>query len=244
MRGRARELLAAGETLSAVSRLLGVSRATLRDWRDRAGAEYGPVDCPLCTNGKPAAGPYAHLLGLYLGDGCLSVGKKQVYALRVACDNKYPRLIDEAEASMCAVHPTRPVRRVQATGYISVVSYWKHWPCHFPQHGSGPKHLREIKLTDWQRNLVIAEPGPFLRGLFHSDGCRVTNWTTRPVGGMQKRYEYPRYQFSNESADIMELCQWALDLLAIPWRMPRRNALSVARREGVAVLDRHIGPKS
>jgi hypothetical protein len=50
--------------------------------------------------------------------------------------------------------------------------------------------------------------------------------------------------FSNESADIMRLCQWALDLLEIPWRMPRRNALSVARREAVARLDEYVGPKS
>jgi hypothetical protein len=42
----------------------------------------------------------------------------------------------------------------------------------------------------------------------------------------------------------MALCQWALDLLEIPWRMPRRNALSVARREAVEALDRFIGPKS
>ncbi|GAA3544278.1 hypothetical protein GCM10022235_10150 [Kribbella ginsengisoli] len=221
-----------------------MSRATLRDWRDRVGSESDPVDCPLCTNGKPPAGPYAHLLGLYLGDGCLSAGKKQVYALRVACDNKYPRLIHEAEASIRAVHPSRPVHRTQAVGYISVVSYWKHWPCLFPQHGPGPKHLRQIKLAEWQRDLVTEEPGGFLRGLFHSDGCRVANWATRRVAGELKRYEYPRYQFSNESSDIMALCQWALDLLAIPWRMPRPNALSVAKRQAVPSLDQHVGPKS
>jgi hypothetical protein len=72
----------------------------------------------------------------------------------------------------------------------------------------------------------------------------VANWATRPVGGELKRYDYPRYMFSNESADIMALCQWALDLIGVPWRMPRRNALSVARREGVAVLDKYVGAKS
>lgn len=50
--------------------------------------------------------------------------------------------------------------------------------------------------------------------------------------------------FSNESLDIMHLCQWSLDLLAIPWRMPRPNALSVARQEAVTRLDTFIGPKS
>ncbi|MFI5708009.1 transcriptional regulator [Kribbella sp. NPDC051620] len=227
-----------------MSRLLGVSRATLRDWRDGPGAKVRLTDCPRCTDGQLPGADYAHLLGLYLGDGCLSALKKGVYSLRIACDNKYPRLIDEAATATAALHPSRPVHRVQAVGYTAVVSYWKHWPCLFPQHGPGPKHQREIKLTNWQTTLVTEHPGLFLRGLFNSDGCRVANWATRPVGGELKRYEYPRYQFSNESADIMALCQWALDLLAIPWRMPRRNALSVARREGVAVLDRYIGPKS
>lgn len=201
-------------------------------------------DCPRCSEGELPAAPFAHLLGLYLGDGCLSALKKGVYSLRIACDDKYPRLIDEAEAAVVAVHPSRPVHRVQAVGYTSVLSYWKHWPCLFPQHGPGPKHLRPIELSDWQWEIVRGHPGGFLRGLFNSDGCRVANWATRPVAGQLKRYEYPRYMFSNESADIMKLCQWALDLVGIPWRMPRRNALSVARKEGVAALDLFVGPKS
>jgi len=49
--------------------------------------------------------------------------------------------------------------------------------------------------------------------------------------------------FSNESADIMRLCQEYLDELGIEWRMCRRNLLSVARREAVAALDEHVGPK-
>lgn len=234
--------MAAGDSLSSISRRLAVSRATLRDWRDRSTPEP-TADCPRCTDGVLPASQYAHLLGLYLGDGCLSEQKKSVYALRIACDNKYSGLITEAENAILAVHPSRPVHRARAVGCVSVVSYWKHWPCLFPQHGPGPKHLRAIELADWQREIVVAHPWMFLRGLFHSDGCRVANWTTRTVAGQVKRYEYPRYMFSNESADIMGLCQWALELVGVPWRMPRRNALSVARREAVATLDRHVGPK-
>lgn len=244
VRRLAAEALAGGQTLSEVSRRLGVSRSTLRDWRDHPDPKVCLTDCPRCTNGPLPSADYAHLLGLYLGDGCLSALKKDVYSLRIACDDKYPRLIDEAAGAIAVIHPNRPVHRVQAVGYTSVVSYWKHWPCLFPQHGPGPKHRREIWLTEWQTRLVAEEPGFFLRGLFNSDGCRVANWTTRPVAGVLKRYEYPRYQFSNESADIMALCQWALDLVGIPWRMPRRNVLSVARREAVAALDQYVGPKS
>ena len=32
-----------------------------------------------------------------------------------------------------------------------VHAYSRAWPCLFPQHGPGKKHLREIRLVAWQR---------------------------------------------------------------------------------------------
>jgi hypothetical protein len=144
----------------------------------------------------------------------------------------------ECERAMLAVLAKR-VQRVQKTGCVGVQSYSNHWPCLFPQHGSGRKHERPIYLADWQQRLVDADSGSFLRGLIHSDGCRVTNKVVRAG----KTYRYPRYMFSNESADIMGLCQDSLDRLGIGWRMCRRNMLSVARKDDVAAPDRHVGPK-
>jgi hypothetical protein len=72
----------------------------------------------------------------------------------------------------------------------------------------------------------------------------VNNWATRIVAGEKKRYEYPRWQFVNESADIMRWCGEALDLLEIAWRQTSRRTLSVSTRAGVAWLDDLIGPKS
>lgn len=106
------------------------------------------------------------------------------------------------------------------------------------------KHSRRIALEPWQQEIVQRRPGPFLRGLFHSDGCRINNWTRRLVAGELKRYEYPRYFFSNTSTDIMALCQWALGLLDLHWMMTDAKNLSVARKADVAVLDVHVGPKS
>ncbi|MBB6568769.1 transcriptional regulator [Kribbella sandramycini] len=240
-RALARQAIDSGESLNSISRRLGISRSTLRSWRD---SPADPPGCPRCEGAALEHPPYAHLLGLYLGDGCISFQANGVQALRIACDTAYPRLIDAAATVVRAVHAHRPVHRVVAVGYTSIVSYWKHWTCLFPQHGQGPKHLRPIALEPWQHEIVAQYPELFLRGLFDSDGCRVANWTSRTAGGVTKRYEYPRYQFSNESADIMRLCQQALDQLGIPWRMPRRNALSVARREGVARLDEFVGPKT
>ena len=58
-----------------------------------------------------------------------------------------------------------------------------------------------------------------------------------------KRYDYPRWQFTNESADIRELCCWALDLVGVPWRQSNRKTISVSIRSGVASLDELIGLK-
>lgn len=113
-----------------------------------------------------------------------------------------------------------------------------------PQHGPGRKHERPIILEDWQRAVVEDHPGPFLRGLFHSDGCRVDNWTRRVVAGEPKIYRYPRWQFCNASQDIRELCCWALDLVEIPWRQSNVRVISVSRRAAVARLDELIGLKS
>jgi hypothetical protein len=59
-----------------------------------------------------------------------------------------------------------------------------------------------------------------------------------------KAYAYPRYFFSNKSSDIMAICQWALDLQGVAWRMNNPHSLSVAKAPSVAILDSFIGPKS
>ncbi|MFD1084527.1 hypothetical protein [Micromonospora andamanensis] len=163
----------------------------------------------------------------------------RIPVLRIYCSDTWPNLISLCDNAMREVLAAS-VQRVQKQGCVGVQSYGTHWPCLLPQHGPGKKHERRIVLADWQERIVETVPGDFLRGLFHSDGARFANRVT--VRG--KTYVYPRYMFVNESTDIMGLCQWALDLLGIAWRMNRPNSLSVARREAVAVLDRHVGPKS
>jgi len=85
--------------------------------------------------------------------------------------------------------------------------------------------------------------GEFARGLFHSDGWRGVNRVRRRLSDGDRWYEYPRYLFSNESADILGLCGETLDRLGVAWRFSRRNAVSVARREAVGRLDEFVGPK-
>lgn len=189
------------------------------------------------------AAEYAYLLGSYLGDGHITVGRRGVQALSIACGDVWPGIQDEVAAALAAVMGNR-VCRVARKGCTEVKSYSKHWHCLLPQHGPGRKHDRLIVLEEWQAKVVDARPGPFLRGLFHSDGCRITNWTVRTVAGVEKRYEYPRWLFSNKSLDILDLCAASLDRLGVAHRRPRWDMISVARREAVEVMDRVVGPKS
>ncbi len=250
-RERATALHATGLTFSEVSRATGVSRSSIRQWTTRiTPSPLMTAECPLtsgtlATDRPPA--DYSYLLGLYLGDGCLSEGRRAVFALRIACGDAWPGLIDECARAIGAVMPSNGVSRVAAPGYTSVVSTSKHWPCLFPQHGPGKKHERGIALAPWQQAIVDAYPWELLRGLIHSDGCRVVNWTTRPVNGEVKRYEYPRYFFTNTSADIIRIFTGTLDAVGVSWTSVRRPGgtvnVSVARRACVALMDRHIGPK-
>ncbi len=189
-------MLESGVGVADVASLTGIHRSTLREWRD-ADPERAPRrPCPTCDEVAIDDGAaYSHLLGLYLGDGCISTARRGVHVLRIACAHAYPGLISECEESIRLVRPG-PVCRVRSEGCVYVTGYWTHWPCLFSQHGPGRKHDRPIVLADCQRELVEQHPGRFLRGLFHSDGCRITNWATRTIGtGVDRRtkgYEYPR----------------------------------------------------
>ena len=161
----------------------------------------------------------------------------------ITCCDAYPGIVGEVEAAMAAV-AQRKVGHAGKDGYVNVMVHGNHLPCLFPQHGPGRKHRRLIALEDWQEEIVRAFPAAFLRGLFHSDGARVSNWATRVVAGEKRRYDYPRWQFSNRSEDILAMCGSALDLAGVAWRGSGPWTISVSRREAVARLDTLIGQKA
>lgn len=239
-RRAALELLASGRSQNSVSKELGVSRAALRAWLVDPASLDDRQDCPAPA---VASTEYSALFGYYLGDGCISAHPR-THALRICCDGTLPGIIADVARCIRTVHPERRIYLVPAPGVVVVQSYWKHWPCLFPQHGPGRKHERTLKMATWQRDIVERHPADFLRGLFHSDGCRVQNWATKVVAGETRRYDYPRWQFVNESADIMRWCEEALDLVGVAWRRTNRRTLSVSRREAVARLDGLIGLKA
>jgi hypothetical protein len=224
----------------------GVSVAAIRHWRrGRRRSEQTRPDprCPRCDARELDAPAYAYLLGLYLGDGHITLGRRDVYALSITCDDYWPGLADEAERAMVAVMPTSSVFRVARIGCHEIKSTSKHWPCLFPQHGPGRKHERNIDLESWQQDMVTSHAGNFARGLFHSDGCRIINRVRHQAADGDRWYEYPRYLFVNHSGDILRLCGEALDRLGVDWRFSKPTTISVARREAVARLDGFVGPK-
>jgi hypothetical protein len=95
---------------------------------------------------------------------------------------------------------------------------------------------RPILLLPWQSSTVRDHPDMLLRGLIHADGCRVEN----RVGGRT----YPRYFFSNRSADILAVFCTACDQLGLAWTRPNAKHVSIARRSDVLRLDEFVGPKS
>ena len=239
---RTLELAAEGRNASEVARLLGIPRATVRDWmqgRVPRRSLLATAGCGRCGGvhdfgGLPPA--YVHLLGLYLGDGCLSAHRREVFKLRISLDARYPEIVEECEEAIRAVRPRSSVNRVDRRTWFEVYSYSKSWPCLFPQHGPGKKHERPIILSPWQWRLVWDRPDRLLRGLLHSDGCRFQN-----TGRCS--WSHPRYAFTNASPHIRSIFCTACDLIGLRWTASGKRTIYVSRKDDVALLDLLVGPK-
>ncbi|MEV6318908.1 helix-turn-helix domain-containing protein [Streptomyces sp. NPDC051776] len=254
VRAEAVRRLRAGDKNADVSRALNVPVGTVGYWLHLDRAKRGTLPgkphrpCPRCDDRELDEAAYSYLLALYLGDGhIIQYSEHRAPSLMITCDESWPGLMDECERAMRAVFPDNSVCRIRRTGCRNVKVYSKHLWCLFPQHGKGKKHDRKIALEPWQQRIVDAHPWEFIRGLVHSDGCRITNWATCIVSGEKRRYEYPRYFFTNKSDDIRQLCTDTLDKVGVEWKVTRRGRepynISVARRESVALMDAHVGPK-
>ena len=237
-----------GRTATEIARLTGLPRSTVRDWLRGALPRARERACPRC--GAPAhhfadlPTDYMYLLGIYLGDGCISAHPRGVSRLRLFLDARYPGIITACEAAIRTLSPANQVNRLARSGgyanssqnsNIELSAYSRTWACLFPQHGPGRKHERAIVLVDWQRDLLEPHAEALLRGLIHSDGSRFMNTGTR--------WRHPRYSFSNASADILRIFCDACDVLGVHWTVAPRTVY-VSRKRDVARLDEFIGPKA
>lgn len=242
-----------GLSATEISRRIGLPRRTVQHWlstsvpRGRLGLHNLCPDCRQAPHEPDDLPPsYLYLLGVYLGDGCISAHPRGVYRLRVFLDAKYPRIIDEVVAAMRDVRPRSRVGRMarssnfpggrERNSHFEISSYSRSWPCLIPQHGEGRKHERRILLTGWQEAFVQRDPRPLLRGLIHSDGCRFIN-------SGRGNWRQARYSFSNLSDDILGIFCRACEAAELHYtRCPR--TVYVSRKADVARMDEFVGPKA
>jgi hypothetical protein len=243
-------LVAAGVNDCEIARRTGIARTTIRDWRQpsyvsRRGFEV--ETCPRCWRAaKPmrfSDDDYAELLGMYLGDGCISQSPR-TFRLRITLDLRYPVLIRDTQRLLTRCFPANGVDVVTAgrKGECADVSlYSTHLPCLFPQHAPGPKHLRVIALEPWQDQIVARSPWTFIRGCIRTDGCCFVN-RTGP-------YEYVSYAFTNMSTDIVRLFVGACDAVGVTTRATNGDArgiwhVRINQRSSVALMLDHVGRKT
>jgi hypothetical protein len=261
VRAEALALVEAGVNDCEISRRLGIPRGTIRDWRRPTYVPRRTVPLETCPRCWQAAKPirftvddYAELLGLYLGDGYISEGAR-TQRLRLSLDAKYPVMNEEIKDLLRRCFPQNPVGEPPAptstwsgrSDTLVILSvYSRHLGCLFPQHGTGRKHERAIKLEDWQWRLLEQSPWPFLRGCIRSDGCAFIN---RTDVHRSKRYEYLSYDFSNRSKDIVDLFTAACELAGVhdfrvSGKASRRWDVRINCRASVALMLEHVGLKT
>ena len=225
-----------GLTDCDVARKTGVPRSTIQQWRVGRVPQRDARLCDLCAGRGPQVPEpdYAYLLGLYLGDGCIS-RHPRTFRMRIFLDAAYPQIVEECATSLRSVGPRTVWIGPHGRGAVEVAMYWNHWPCLFPQHGPGRKHLRPIVLVPWQCEIVARHPRSLIRGLIHSDGCRVV---ANDRGVMSVRYH-----FSNLSEDIKRIYCDGLDAIGIPWTRPSNRDIAVYRKVATTLLDEFVGLK-
>lgn len=244
-RRRAEGLLRDGYSLARVAACTDVPLSTLRRWHRPGARPLRSISVPS-TWRPDDPGTYCYLLGVYLGDGHIVWGKNSG-TIGIALDAAYPSIVVQVERALAGTFPEARVRtyRYRDARKVGVFLSSPLLRLAFPQHGPGKKHERPIELVPWQRELTHKWPELLLRGLIHSDGCRTVNrFRTRLPSGRVATYEYPRYFFTNLSADIRRVFCEHCELLGVRWTQSNARNISVSHRDSVALLDSFVGPKA
>jgi hypothetical protein len=235
-------LVSEGRGAAEISRLTGIPRSTVRGWRDgRLPRQPSALNCleeHLNTLDGPA---YAYLLGIYLGDGCISEYPRGVDRLRITLDAAYPGIVDECASALEAVAPGKRAyalrRRDQRT--VEVSAYWKDWRCLLPQ----PGRVQSICVgSSSSGGSVASSPrtsNASFVGSIHSDGTRIVA-TERKRAYVRRA---PRYAFKNRSHDILELFRVACEMAGIHCTRASESQIAVYGKAAVARLDEFVGPK-
>lgn len=197
-----------GSSESSLSKKYNIPRGTIQYWVKKGipkeyegGIEY--IESNIKNNPKL----YSYILGLYLGDGYLDkIKDKNLYKIRITQDKKYPKLLELIRSSIQEFFKGTCFL-ANCQGCYQITLYKKDLNLYFPQHSKGYKHLREIKLTEFQKENV--DNIELLRGLFHSDGSFYIRKSNNKI--------YYNYNFTNKSKDIIDIFTNCLDSIGISY---------------------------
>ncbi len=223
----------------AISKQLNIPRTTVRDMISNPLYIKSPFVIPVNNNDFRKI--YSYFLGVFLGDGCLSLHKKSVYRCRITLDVKYPNIITKTKLCIESIMQNNKVSIVNRLrqgkpSCVDVSCYSKEWVKLLPFYKPGPKWKYKIQLEDWQQSIIKEYPKEFWLGLYHSDGCRYK----------QTNCNSYYYCFAQKSEDITNLFTWCSDLLNIKYRILRRpniNIITITDKISRQKLDTFAGPK-
>jgi len=226
-----------GNNYSKISKTLNISRFIIKEWitgnkrhvrknEDEilSSDDFFKYFITNIENSEEYRKSYYYLLGQYLGDGCITEMKnKRTYRLRIACADKYPKIIEELKYCLNVIFPYNKIQEVQSVGCKMVGIYNTNLPLIFPQHGTGKKHNRNIKLIDWQEKYL--QHNELAKGLFHSDGCYFVNKIKNKK--TLKYREYPTYWFTNCSEDLHNIFQTCLISMNVNFRFEEQRRVNI-----------------
>lgn len=208
------DLYNSGYSQNKIFKTLGIDRGTIRqivndpqEYLNKATIKFNLSE----INRKS----YAFILGVYLGDGCISkTHKPNVFKLRIALDVKYTRLNEEIISELKILFPNNKISYyvVPNTNGCIISVHSSNLLTLFPQHDIGRKHERPIVLEDWQKEIIDEFPDDFLKGLIYTDGSFYL------AGG-----KYKRCSFTNKSKDIIDLCSDTMNKLNINHKIRLKN---------------------
>lgn len=114
---------------------------------------------------------FAYIIGIAIGDGNISNPNGRAYRLRISCDAKYPKIIENVKSSLQKVFPKNKISIIpkKKTSFdisvynknINSIFGWKL--------ENGKKYQQKIIIPDWI-NTDINFIKSFIKGLFESDG--------------------------------------------------------------------------
>lgn len=164
---------------------------------------------------------YSYLLGMYLGDGCISADLDERIASKFRCTavRKVSSPAWPAQSPCCV----RAIRLAFAVAVASQSSTHTPTPGRYCFRSTEGDESISGRLS-WSH----IQPS-FFEGASSPNGCRHR----RIVAGCN----YPAYSFTNHSADILRLFTWACELIGLHPRRTNRVTVSLARRVDVAAID-------